>query len=89
VLPPLLAHAGRKIGHRRSTHVSEIMGLQPAARGPLGCVMRPVATFVNCIHTKQIVQLFLKFGIPLIATSTLAALRPAHNDGCGPFTKMF
>lgn len=89
MLPPLLAHAGRKIRYRRSAHVSEMIGLHPAARGPLGCVMRPVATFVNCIHTKRIAQLFLKLGIPLIATFTLAALRPAHSDGCGPFTEMF
>ena len=70
MLPPLLAHAGRKIRYRRSAHVSEMIGLQPAARGPLGCVMRPVATFVNCIHTKRIAQLFLKLVYHL--------LRPLH-----------
>jgi hypothetical protein len=53
------------------------------ARGALGCVMRPVAKPVNCIHIMKIAQhlgLLRKAGT---VNFTRTVYQPPHINGCG------
>jgi hypothetical protein len=57
-------------------------GLQPAARA--GCIMQPMDTFVNCVHTIRVSLQFRQSVITLIVVIPRAAREPAHNNGRGP-----
>ena len=46
--------------------------------------MRPAATFVNYVYTIKITQKFRWLGVPRTDMFLLAALEPAHYNGCGP-----
>jgi len=53
-----------------------------ATRGPAGCIMRPTATFVNCVYTTRMTEEFRLLGTPLIAIFPREARETAHNNTC-------
>jgi hypothetical protein len=48
-------------------------------------IMRPAATFLNCVCTIKSTQQLVLFGIPIISLCTHVTLEPAHSNWCGPF----
>jgi hypothetical protein len=54
-------------------------------RGQPGCIMRPAATFVDCIKAAiNRTQQFRQLAISLTVIFPRAARKQAHNNGCGP-----
>ena len=52
-----------------------------SGRWPPGCIMRPVATFVNLIYTIKLHNNFGSLGMPLTVILPYATLEPAHSGG--------
>lgn len=57
------------------------LNLGSSTRGPPGYIMRPEATFVSCVYSIRITQLFRQLGTPLIMHILLLLffyMRPAN-----------
>jgi hypothetical protein len=53
------------------------------ACGLPGCIMWPMATFVNYVYPIKISQIFRQLGILVTVIFPCTVHEPAHNNGCG------
>ena len=56
---------------------------------PPGCIMSPIATFLNSVYTIKTTQYCRQFGTPLTVTFPRAACKPARHIGGVLCYKMF